>query len=358
MHYLRSCENGKGCVVMENSRRSKKRSKFFWPEIGLLILGVLGFKPDLLFDIVGVGNHSSYGTTRPANQQQPTGQQPLTSNPLLAWGVQAIQSAASQTMAGLPVAAPPHGQHLQTQQPYYPNYPTVQNPPYQQQLNYGDYGNPVYQSAPNAPGYSYPNANWSALNNNNYYVPTATANFPGPGSTNRVPPVDYQNTPTTYPAPLRPNTPFPSTNTTSQSINPAYGSNYGANVRKEGTGYTDPRLSQLQPNQAQYPAPQYQTPQYPVSQYQTAIIPNSQPLYSPAANGVPLYSQPQYALAGVAQTQAYSNFPNQSVPQSQDQYFWGAVDPRVNSIQRAGTQGSWVPNVPASNPASGRTGRY
>jgi hypothetical protein len=302
---------------MENSRRSKKRSKFFWPEIGLLILGVLGFKPDLLYDIIGIGSQSPHATTRPINQQQPISQQPLTSNPLLAWGVQAIQSAASQSLGGLPVASPPYGQNVQTQQPYYPNHAAVQSQPYQQQLNYGDYGNLQYQPAPTVPGYYSPNTNWPpntnlppstnwvAANNNNSYPPAAATNYSGAGIASRVPPADYQNTPASYPAQSRPSIPFPSTSAFDPYNNAPYGSNYGANVRKEETGY-----------------------------------------------------QPYYASNGTGQSHAYSNLPNQTPPHSQNQYFWGAVDPRVNNMQRAGTQGSWVPNVPASNLGAGRVGRY
>ncbi|MCU0719679.1 MAG: hypothetical protein MUC83_08250 [Pirellula sp.] len=339
---------------MENSRRSKKRSKFFWPEIGLLILGVLGFKPEILYDILGFSNQSAYGTARPLIQQQPTSQQPLTSNPLLAWGVQAIQSAASQTTGGLPTATPPYGQTLQPQPPYYTNQATAQNPPYQPPLNYGSYGNFQYQSAPTAPGYSYPNPNWAASNNGNSFIPTAAANLQGPGFANRVPPADYQNTPASYPTPLRSTAPFPSTNTSAPTNNAAYGNTYGTNVRKEGTGYDDPRINFAQLNQAQL----YE-PQYSMQHYQSALATNNQFPYAPTAYGAPLpNSQPSYAPFATAQTPAYWNQTNQTLPHSQDQYFWGATDPRVNNQPRPGTAGSWVPNVPAFNQGAGRVGRY
>jgi hypothetical protein len=336
---------------MENSRRSKKRSKFFWPEIGLLILGLLGFKPELLYNIFGASNQSSYATTRPVNQQPHANQPPLTSNSLLAWGVQAIQSAASQTMSGLPVATQPHGQPLPTQQQYYPHYTAAQYPPYQQPMNYIDYGYSPYQAAPASSGYASPNSHWAATNNGNFFVPTAAANYPGSSASNRVPPAEYQNTPASFPNQAAPTAPFPSTNASGQSNAAPYGNIYGNNVRKEGTEYADPRLSS---------AP-----------------------YNPAPYGPNLYGQPPYPTAGTTQTPAYSNLPNQTASTMQGQYYWGAVDPRVNNSQRTGsqntgsqntgsqntgsqntgsqrlgTQGSWVPNVPAWTQGTGQAGRY
>lgn len=295
---------------MENSRRSKKRSKFFWPEIGLLILGLLGFKPELLYNIFGVSTQSNYGTTRPINPQPTTSQQPLTSNPLLAWGFQAIQSAASQTMNGLPainglpVGTLPQGQSLPTQGPY-PHYAAVQNVPYQQPMNYTEYGYPTYQSTPQAPTYPAPNTNWVPGNPGNYYAPSAAANYAAPSNSNRVPPAEYQNTPANFQNQARPAVPFPSTNAANPSSSPAYGDYYSANY-----------------------------------------------------NG-----QPPYNVAGTITSPAYSNIPNQTALNQQSPYFWGAVDPRINtpprqSIQSSGTQGSWVPNVPASNPGVGRVGRF
>ncbi|MFN7874308.1 MAG: hypothetical protein ACK5PB_03250 [Pirellula sp.] len=289
---------------MENSRRSKKRSKFFWPEIGLLILGLLGFKPELLYNVFGASTQSNYGTTRPVNPQPPTSQHPLTSNPLLAWGAQAIQSAASQTMNGLPISYFPQGQSLQTQ-PAYPHYAAVQNLPYQQPMNYTDYAYPTYQSTPQTPGYPSPNSNWVTGNPGNYYAPTAATNFAAPSNSNRVPPVEYQNTPANFQNQTRPAVPFPSTNAVNQPSDPAYGNYYSANY-----------------------------------------------------NG-----QPPYNVAGYTTSPTNSYLPNQTAFNQQSPYFWGAVDPRVNNPQRtspqsAGTQGSWAPNAPTSNIGVGRVGRY
>lgn len=338
---------------MENSRRSKKRSKFFWPEIGLLLLGLLGFKPDLLFDVIGIGSQANYGTARPVNQLQPTNPQPLTSNPLLAWGIQAIQSAASHSMGGLPVAAPSFGQPAPTQQPYYPNYAVAQNPQYQQPLHYGDYGNQHYQMAPNAAGYSYPNANLAGTSTGNYYNPNSVGNYYGQGSSSRVPSVDYQTTPASYPSQLRTNAPFPSTTATPQPNISDYGNTYGANVRKEGAAYDDPRMYQAQQYQSQLnPSP------YPTYPYQTAQALNSYTPYTQTGYGIPNSNPTHYVPTASAQSRAYPNGSNQISHPSQSQYYWGAVDPRSNNIQRQGTQGSWVPNVPASNLGAGRSARY
>lgn len=295
---------------MENSRRSKKRSKFFWPEIGLLILGLLGFKPELLYSIFGVSTQSNYGTTRPVNPQPPTSQHPLTSNPLLAWGVQAIQSAASQTMNGLPsvnglpAATIPQVQSLPTQ-PTYPHYAAVPNQTYQQPLNYTDYGFPTHQSLPQVPNYPTPNPYWVPNNTGHYYTPTASANYATPSNSNRVPPADYQNTPANFQNQARPAVPFPSTNSVNPSIDPAYSSHYSANY----------------------------------------------------------YGQPPYNVAGYPTNPSYSNLQNHTASNPQNPYFWNAVDPRVTNSQRAGaqsagTQGSWVPNVPNPNPGVSRVGRY
>ena len=295
---------------MENSRRSKKRSKFFWPEIGLLILGLLGFKPDLLYNIFGVSTQSNYGATRPANSQPPASQHPLTTNPLLVWGVQAIQSAASQTMNGLPAvnglpnATLPLGQSLPTQSPY-PHYAAVQNSPYQQSLNYSDYGYSAYHSTPQIPSYPVPNPNWVPSNPGQYYTPTAAANYAAPSNSNRVPPAEYQNTPANFQNQARPAVPFPSTDAVNQLSNPTNGNYHSANY----------------------------------------------------------YSQPPYNFAGYTANPTYPNLPNQTASNSQGSYFWNAVDPRVTNTQRAGapsvgTQGSWAPNVPTPNQSTGRVGRY
>ncbi|MCU0710677.1 MAG: hypothetical protein MUC43_01365 [Pirellula sp.] len=270
---------------MDNSRRSKKRSKFFWPEIGLLILGVLGFKPELLYSVLGVSSQSNQTTSRPANQLQPGGQHPLASNPLVVWGAQAIQSAAS------------HASGVPSQQTFQPNYGAPQFPQYQQPTYYAEHGSLPYQQAyqSQAPAYQY--GQWAA--NNNQQPSQPVANYSGTGFASRVPPVDYQNTPAAYPPQPRANVPFPSTNGTS------------------GT---------------------------------------NQPYNSGLGNSYPSYNQP--AAVGLAQGAGYPTMANQNLANSQNQYYWGSFDPRTNNNQQLGTQGTWIPNIPAPNMGTSRSGRY
>ncbi len=70
-------------------------------------------------------NRTTERATRASQLATTASQHPLTTNPLLVWGVQAIQSAASQTMNGLPAVngllmlTLPWGNH------YLPNHPIL-----------------------------------------------------------------------------------------------------------------------------------------------------------------------------------------------------------------------------------------
>lgn len=316
---------------MENSRRNKKRSKFFWPEIGLLILGVLGFKPELLYDILGITSHANTAASRPLNPNQSNGYQPTATNPLWTWGANALQAAASHAAGTYPAATPTYGVPAYVNASHQ-NYASQQNPQFQQPGPYADPSLAAYQQPYNA---TYPQSSWATATNGYAYAPNAANGYSGSGMT-RVPPVDYQSTPASYPTQSRSSVPFSSTSSTTPNYNPTFGYTHGANVRKEGTLYDDPRTNFAQNSNYQYP-----TAQFPSNQF----VP-TQGSYSPTLS------------ANASPWNGYTNTTNPNSGNTQNQYFWGAVDPRVNNSTRIGSQGGWVPNVPAYNPGPVGMGRF
>jgi hypothetical protein len=309
---------------MLQSRRSKKRLRFVWPEIGLLILGVLGFNPSLLFNAIGIDTEyasraaSSQSTKTPTHQGTPSN--PAPSNQQNGWGTIAVTQQNLPSFVNWPSTArqlPAAQNFYQPSQAFYPNgnlnaaqqafnvnpqeYTRMQQALAAQQQSY--YSSPSqYWLTPNQHSY---------LNQPGYNVAGFTNPALGQGTASRVPPVDYQSNWVPQGSQPRTATPFPSTAFPSEN-------SFGANVRKEGMQW-DASRQNLAGN-----------PYVPVSSD------SAQQWTTPTQQQSPAQNSPYY-----------------------DRYIWGAVDPRASNNQRPATQGSWAPGVSPPSPAGkSRLGRY
>lgn len=315
---------------MLQSRRSKKRTRFIWPEIGLLILGLLGFNPSLLFHAIGIdteyasrvaSSQPTKTTSQQGGQSSPASQSSLAlSYQPNGWGTVAVPQQSFPHPTNWPVAAqqlPPSQYLYQAPQAFYPNgnlntaqqafnansqeYARMQQAlAAQQQAYYSSppqyWAPPNQQSYPNQPSYNMAGFTNPAL---------------GQGTASRVPPVDYQSNLATQGSQLRTAAPFPSTAFPTEN-------SFGTNVRKEGA-QLDASRQNLAGN------PYGAVPSGPTQQWTTSPQQQSQ-----------AQNSPQY-----------------------DRYIWGAVDPRASNNQRPATQGSWAPGVSPPSPAgTSRLGRY
>ncbi|XZE18449.1 hypothetical protein SH449x_003743 [Pirellulaceae bacterium SH449] len=302
---------------MLQSRRSKKRKRFLWPEIGLLILGLLGFNPSLLLNAIGID--TEYASRTLTQQSATSPRQGTQSSPSLSyqpsgWGTPAVPQQTAHSLGNWPSSA----QQLQTShylyQPPQTSYPHGYPNTTQQQFGVSPQEYARMQQAIAAQQqayYSSPPQYWVTSNQNSYNMAGFANPASGQGTSNRVPPVDYQSNWVPQGSQLRTATPFPSTALPSEN-------SYGANVRKEGT-QLDPSRTHLAGN------PYAQAPHVSTQQWAT-----------PTQQQSPTSSTPNY-----------------------DRYIWGAVDPRASNNQRPATQGSWASGVSPPSPANtSRLGRY